>query len=154
MNELDDTLLFKRVVELGESIDSNTPTRYKERCFFKSANVHAPPDNEGTGYRTAGKGEEDDAGNVTGSGNTDDTLVGGGGTNRPPFIVFIVTETWMSIVLSLTADAVRMGDDMNCGNNSQPTQNGTNKTSQTYNKRVQQNTVVDTPHACCPLTSR
>ena len=93
MNELDDTLLFKRVVELGESIDSNTPTRYKERCFFKSANVHAPPDNEGTGYRTAGKGEEDDAGNVTGSGNTDDTLVGGGGTNRPPFIVFIVTET-------------------------------------------------------------
>lgn len=93
MNELDDTLPFKRVVELGESIDSNTPTRNKERCFFKSANVHAPPDNEGTGYRTAGKGEEDETGNVTGSGNTDDTLVGGGGTNRPPFIVFIVTET-------------------------------------------------------------
>lgn len=76
---------------MGESIDSRTPTRNKERCFLRSANVHAPPDREGTGYRTAGIGDEVEAGNATGSGKTDDRLVGG--ANRPPFIVFIVTET-------------------------------------------------------------
>lgn len=59
----------------------------------------------------------------------------------------------MSIVLSLTADAVRIGDDMNCGITSQPTQNGTNKTSHTYNKRVQTTITVgrDTPCTCPPV---
>lgn len=75
---------------MGESIDSRTPTRNNERCFLRSANVHAPPDNEGTGYRTAGMGDEVEAGK-TGSGKTEDKLVGG--ANRPPFFVFIVTET-------------------------------------------------------------
>lgn len=99
---------------------SKAPTRKSERCFLRSANVHAPPDKEGTGYKTAGKGEGVDTGNVTGSGTTDDTLVGGVGTNRPPFMVFMVTETWMSIVLSLTADAVNMGDVIYCGIGSHP----------------------------------
>lgn len=125
MNGFDALLLRFFCVEMGESIVSKTPTRNKERCFLRSAKVHAPPDSEGTGYRTAGIGDEVEAGNVTGSGTTDVV----GGANRPPFIVFIVTETWMSIVLSLTADVVRIGDVMNCGGiTSQPTQNRTNET--------------------------
>lgn len=93
-NELDTLFLRHFWVEIGESSDSKTPTRNSERCFLRSANVHAPPDNEGTGYRTAGIGVEVATGNGTGSGTTDDRLLGFcDGTNRPPFIVFMVTET-------------------------------------------------------------
>lgn len=80
--------LCKLLTEQGATGNWLGVTRIRDcdRCLFKSANVQATPDTD----RDAGT-----------AGNTGDTL---------GVLVFIVTDTWMSILLSRSVEAVTIGD--------------------------------------------
>lgn len=90
-------------------VDPTNPMRERALCFFKSAKVHAPPDKEGTLLRAADNGDEG-RDKVNGKG-----IIGVGPLfvvdwlveTLLPLDVLMVTETWMSIVLSLRAEVVR-----------------------------------------------
>jgi len=92
-------------------LDPTNPMRDCALCFFKSAKVHAPPDMEGTLLRAAGNDDEGKD-SVNGKGITGGpTLLDVGPdwlveTLLPPLNVLMVTETWMSIVLSFSAEVV------------------------------------------------
>ena len=75
----------------AEDADATTKWRDWDRCFFRSASVQETPDKDGTGVKAAGNGKT--------AGDRFD------GAARLPWVL-MVTETWMSILLSLKAEAV------------------------------------------------